>query len=116
MGFFRKARQIFHDDWCSHCQSEMDVVGKQLYMLKDMMVGHYKTHEDAAYYKKNMVPVTSKAEIPTGVYACGMHQYRCPQCGHRAVKLTVFLPVRDMEKTEQILIFDKGEMEGFGAL
>ena len=42
-----------------------------------------------------------------------MHVYRCPQCAHRAVKLTVFLPVRDQEKTEQLLYFEDGEMDDF---
>ena len=58
-------------------------------------------------------PVEKKAQIPTGMYACGMHVYRCPQCAHRAVKLTVFLPVRDQEKTEQLLYFEDGEMDDF---
>ena len=47
------------------------------------------------------------------MYACGIHVYRCPQCGHHAVKLTVFLPVRDQEKVEQLLYFEDGEMDDF---
>ena len=113
MGLIRKMRAILHDDWCSQCQSEMDVVRKQLYALPTQRVGQYREQDDPAYYKKNLVPVEKKAQIPTGMYACGMHVYRCPQCAHRAVKLTVFLPVRDQEKTEQLLYFEDGEMDDF---
>lgn len=113
MGLFKKMRAVFHDDWCSQCQSSMDVVHKQLYALPTMTVGHYYSHDEADYYKVNLVKVNKKAEIPTGMYACGMHVYRCPECGHRAVKLTVFLPVRDHEKQEQLLYFDNGEMDDF---
>ncbi len=45
MGLFRKMRAMFHEDWCNLCQSEMDVLHKQLYALPDMMVGHYSSHE-----------------------------------------------------------------------
>ncbi len=111
MGFFRKLREKLHDDWCSECTSEMEVIRRQLYALPTMTVGHYASHEDPEYYIKNLVPVERKAEIPTGMYACGITAYRCPQCGHRAVKLLVFLPVRDMEKPEQGLYFEHGEMD-----
>lgn len=113
MGFFRKLREKFHDDWCSECTGEMEVIRRQLYALPTMTVGHYVIHEDPEYYKKHLVSVDRKAEIPTGMYACGITAYRCPQCGHRAVKLAVFLPVRDVEKPEQSLYFEHGEMDDF---
>lgn len=87
----------------------MEVTRKQLYAMPDQRVGHYVPHEDPEYYGKNLVPVGKKAEIPTGMYACGLIAYRCPQCGHRAVKVSVFLPVRGEEKMEQTLYFDHGE-------
>ena len=113
MGLFRKMRAMFHEDWCNLCQSEMDVLHKQLYALPDMMVGHYISHESPEYYKNHLVPVAKKAEIPSGMYACGCHAYRCPQCGNRRTKLTIFLPVRDQEKIEEIIFFDHGELDGF---
>lgn len=112
MGFLRKIRGVFHDDWCSKCQSKMDERKRQLYSLP-MMVGHYVSHENAEYYKNNLRKVSRKADIPTGQYACGMIVYECPECGHRAVKLSVFLPVRDQEKLEEGLYFEKGEMDDF---
>lgn len=111
MGFLRRIRAVFHENWCNLCQSEMDVMHKQLYALPDLTVGHYSSHESPEYYRKHLVPVTKKAEIPAGIYACGLHAYRCPQCGHRRVQLTVFLPVREEEKTEEILFFDHGELD-----
>lgn len=113
MGLFRNLREKFHDDWCSECTAEMETIRRQLYALPTMTVGHYVRHEDPEYYKKHLVPVDKKAEIPTGMYACGITAYRCPQCGHRAVKLSVFLPVRDVEKAEQGLYFEHGEMDDF---
>ncbi len=112
MGIFRKMRSMFHEDWCNLCQSEMEVMHKQLYALPDVTVGHYSSHEDAAYYREHLVPVEKKAQIPAGMYACGLHSYRCPQCWNRRVKLTVFLPVREEEKVEEILFFDNGELDG----
>ena len=112
MSLFRKMRHIFHDDWCNKCYAQMDVTERRLFALPTMYVGHYVTHTDAAYYIKNMVPIEKKADIPTGVYACGVKVYRCPKCGHRAALLTVFLPVRDMEKPEDAVLFENGELDG----
>ncbi len=113
MGLIGKLKAKFRDDCCSKCYAEMTLVGKPLYALPEMRVGHYVSHGDAAYYKKNMVPIQQKAQVPAGMYACGMHIYRCPQCGHRAVALTVFLPVRNEEKIEQQLYFENGEMDDY---
>ncbi len=112
MGFFRKLRSVFHDDWCSKCQNVMDEEHKRLYMLP-MVVGHYVSHENADYYKNNLIPVNRKEDIPTATYACGIKVYRCPECLHQAVKVVTFLPVRDQEKYEEVLYFDKGEMDDF---
>ena len=112
MKIFRKIRSIFHDDWCSKCQSQMDERKRQLYRLP-MMVGHYTSHENANYYKENLVKVNCKADIPTGTYACGAIMYECPRCGHQAVKLSIFLPVRDIEKYEDSFYFENGELDDF---
>lgn len=112
MGFFRKIRAVFHDDWCSKCQTKMEERKRQLYKLP-MMVGHYTSHEEADYYKKNLIKVNRKADIPIGQYACGMIVYECPECGHRPVKLSIFLPVRDQEKPEDAMYFENGEMNDF---
>ncbi len=112
MGVFRKIYAFFHDDCCSQCQTKMEERKRQLYRLP-MMVGHYTSHADAEYYKRHLMKVHQKADIPVGNYACGMIVYECPECGHRPVKLSIFLPVRDEEKHEETLYFDNGEMEDF---
>ncbi len=112
MGILRKMRAIFHDDWCSQCQATMEEKNRKLYMLP-MMVGHYTSHKQADYYKQNLIRVNKKADIPTGNYACGMIAYTCPNCGHTAVKLSIFLPVREQEKFEEAFLFENGEMDSF---
>ena len=64
MGIFRKIREKFHDDWCSKCQNPMEEKRRNLYMLP-MSVGHYMEHKDPEYYKKNLIKVNRKADIPT---------------------------------------------------
>ena len=56
MGLFRKMRAILHDDWCSQCQSEMDVVRKQLYALPTQRVGQYREQDDPAGGKEGPNP------------------------------------------------------------
>ena len=112
MRLFRKIRGFFHDDWCSKCQSQMQEEKCQLYALP-VMVGHYSSHKDAEYYLENLHKVNCRTDIPTGMYACRLMGYRCPQCGHRAVKLSIFLPVRDQEKFEEGFYFENGELDDF---
>ncbi len=113
MGLIRKLRGKFHDDWCSCCTSEMEVIYKQLYALPTMSVDHYVSHREPEYFKEHLVKVARKAEVPPGIYACGIVAYRCPECAHRAVRLTIFLPVRDQEKWEDEICFENGEMDEF---
>ncbi len=113
MGLFGKIYACFHNDCCGSCQSRLDLVREQLYALPDMSVGGYVRCDDVRYYKKALVKVSGKADIPTGMYACRVHKYLCPKCGKKTVSLTVFLPVRDEEMVEQVLRFDHGEMDGF---
>lgn len=112
MSIFRKMRSAFHDDWCKNCTEVMEIRKLQLYFMPQM-VGNYVSHKDAAYYKNNLIKVNKKADIPTGYYACGAYSYRCPSCGYKFIKLSVFLPVRDQEKPEETIIFENGEIDDF---
>ena len=112
MGLIKKIRTYFHDDMCNNCQIQMEEKKRQLYVLP-MTVGHYVSHQNASYYIKNLIKVEKKKDIPVGYYACGIHWYRCLKCGHQAVKLSIFLPVRDQEKQEEVFFFEKGEMDAF---
>jgi len=113
MGVFDTIKSKLRIDWCSSCHIEMDVEHKQLYALPDMTVGHYVRHENADYYKSHLIPIEKKAQLAPGVYACGLHVYRCSRCGRRVVNLTPFLPVRDQEKYEQNVAFENGELDDF---
>lgn len=112
MGILKKFKALFHEDWCKVCQSEMNLTYKQLYMLP-VMVDHYVTHNDAEYYKNNLIKVNKKSDIPAGTYACGIKKYKCPNCGYEATILSIFLPVRDQEKYEDTILFENGEMDSF---
>lgn len=113
MTLFRQLRERFHDDWCSRCTKEMEIERKQLYAMPEQLVGHYVSHTDAEYYKTHLTPVTRKADIPPGMYACGLILYRCPYCGHTAVKLTAFLPVRGEEMISEALYFEDCSLDQF---
>ena len=112
MGLIKKFKAMLLDDWCGKCQVQMEEAYRQLYMLP-MMVGHYTSHKDAEYYKKNLIKVNCKADIPVGTYACGIVSYRCPRCSKKEVKLSIFLPVRDMENYEDFIFFSNGELDDF---
>lgn len=112
MGILKKIRSVFHDDWCKNCSSEMIEKSRQLYMLP-MTVGNYTSNKNASYYQKNLIRVNRKADIPAGQYACGIVSYKCPNCGYKVTKLSIFLPVRDQEKYEEFIYFENGELDQF---
>ena len=111
MGLFKNLRSLFHADWCSQCKTPMEEMKRRLFALPTMTVGHYTSHKDAEYYRRNLRSVERKEDIPTAMYACRAVAYRCPECGHRAVRLSVFLPVRDQEKPEEAFLFENGEVD-----
>lgn len=110
MGIIKKFKAYFNDKACPECYEDMDIEKRQLFMFP-AMVGHYQHYDSPEYYLSNMVPVSQKADIPTGVYACGAIKYVCPKCGKKVVKLSVFLPVRDQEKYEDTIFFFNGEVD-----
>ena len=75
--------------------------------------GHYESHTEVRYFKRALWPVEEREDIPAGTYACRALEYRCPRCGRRRVKLSVFLPVRDKNKMEETILFDDGEQMEF---
>lgn len=112
MGLFDKLKSKLSGDWCKHCSVKMEESRRKLFAMPQMSVGHYADHEDSGYYLKNLVPVSKKADIPIGMYACGIIEYRCPQCGRTIVKACPFLPVRNEEKNEMPHIFENCELDG----
>ena len=47
------------------------------------------------------------------MYACGIITYWCSNCGRKVTKLSIFLPVRDIEKYEEAFLFENGEFDNF---
>lgn len=107
---FRRLREKFHDDWCSQCTAQMDVSKKQMFALPTMTVGHFVSHREAEY-PPEPGPGGEEGGHTHGDVRLGLIGYRCPKCGHRAVKAQIFLPVRDMEKTEERVLFEHGEVD-----
>ncbi len=105
-------RAPFHADWCKNCTNPMEVEKKQLYMLP-VLVSHYTPREDAKYFTDNLIKIEKKSDIPTGYYGCGIIKYRCTECNYERVKLSVFLPVRGIEKLEDVNFYEKGELDEF---
>lgn len=81
MGIIRKMRAVFHEDWCNLCQSEMDVMHKQLYALPDMTVGHYSSHKDPDYYRKHLIPVDKELKFPPGYMPAASTSTVVPNAG-----------------------------------
>lgn len=112
MGIFKKAKAWLRDDWCTECAVPMDAQKKQLFLLP-MNVGHYESHNDAGYYRRNLIRVSKKADIPAGTYASGTYLYHCPGCGKHVVKVVNFLPVRDQEQIEEAFAFEDQDLYDF---
>lgn len=110
MGLIKKFKAKFLDNCCSTCGCQVLECRRQLYMLP-MSVGNYISHKEADYYREQLQKVDRKADIPTGIYACGAVEYQCSECGRRAVQLQIFLPVRDQEKYEDTVWFFNGELD-----
>ncbi|MGO5116259.1 hypothetical protein ACTQ33_14825 [Candidatus Avoscillospira sp. LCP25S3_F1] len=108
MGLFRKLKAVLRDDWCGTCQVPMDTTFQRIYTLP-MTVGHYRAHKNPAYYLENLRRVSG--EIMPGVYVCELTAYRCPDCGHRVVRLCIYLPVRGNRKFEDTYEFTHGELD-----
>ena len=113
MGLIDRWLQKYRDDWCRDCSCEMETLHRQLYAMPCMTVGHYSEHKEPEFFRKNLHKVEKKADIPVGMYACGAIQYRCPQCGRRVTLLDPFLPVRNEEKHESGILFERGELDAF---
>ena len=110
MGLFKKGPK---GEKCSVCKEIMELKSEQLYAMPNHHVGHYGVKEEGAYFKRNLVPIESKAQIPTGMYACRARLYHCPKCGHEMIRFHPFLPVRDQEMAEFPVTLEYAELDAF---
>lgn len=113
MQLFKQVKRKLSNSVCKTCGNKVTEIHHQLYALPNT-VGNYQTHRhDPSYYRENLREVCSKEMIPTGRYACELTVYKCFDCGHQKVCLSIFLPVRDEEKYEEIFYYDHGELDDF---
>lgn len=113
MGLVERWRRRRRADWCRKCKCEMERVDGRLFAMPGVSVGHYTERREPEYYREHLCPVEEKAEIPPGMYACGAARYRCPRCGRQLTLMDPFLPVREAEKHESLVLFSEGELDEF---
>ena len=110
MGFLDRLIKRASFDWCKPCAEEMITRQKQLFLVP-VFVGYQRPPDDADYFTKNLVPIDTKKDIPTGQYACGGKMLVCPSCGKTIVSLEYFLAVHDNEMVECYYHFKNGELD-----
>lgn len=110
MGLFSKGPR---GERCKICKSALEKRSETLYAMPRVYVGHYKEQTHGAWYRENLIPVESKAQIPTGVYAARVELWRCPQCGKEKAVIRPFLPVRGNEMAELPVTLEYLELSAF---
>ena len=91
---------------CIHCKAAADKISHYpyLFLIPVTFGNHYSDPEK--YLLKNMSPIMSKQQIPTGQRACKVDVFSCPRCNKLMVEITDFLQVRGEECSEEYHIFD----------
>ncbi len=110
MGLFSRGPK---GERCRVCKELMEAREERLYAMPSVTVGHYVRREHGEWYRRGLVPISSKAQIPTGMYGARAKLYKCPRCGQEKAVITPFLPVRDAEKTELPVTLEYLELEAF---
>lgn len=110
MGLLDKLKAKLRDDWCADCSRKLEIQGEPRIYSLPMMVGQYREHDDPVYYLRNLRPVFDIKSLPNGQYASRMTILRCPGCGCRRERLSIFLPVRGEEKFESVHFFENDEL------
>ncbi len=110
MGLFSKGPK---GEKCKVCKAILEKREERLYAMPGVYVGHYKEHPHGAWYRDNLVPIDSKAQIPTGIYAARVELFKCPRCGKEKAVVHPFLSVRDSEVTEFPVTLEYLELDAF---
>lgn len=90
---------------CIHCKGTAvkEPYGPCLFLLP---LHFGETYEDSEeFLRRNMKPINSKEQIPTGMRACWLDVYRCRRCDKRQVQITDFLDVRGEENVKKCYNF-----------
>ena len=97
MGLFSKGPK---GEKCKVCKSLLEKREERLYAMPKITVSHYTPHDKGSWYRDNLVPVESKSQLPSGMYAARVELWRCPSCGKEKAIVRPFLPVRGSEMAE----------------
>lgn len=91
---------------CIHCKAAAEKVTRYpyLFLLPVTFGNHYSDPEK--YLLKNMRPIMSKDQIPTGQRACKVEVFNCSRCNKLLVEITDFLQVRGEEYPKEYHTFD----------
>ncbi len=107
MAYRQNSSQGRQDRWCIRCQCSMELVQRQSCALPIRVVTADPTRGGTAGYGRHLMKVNSDSDVPAGMCACGAHLYRCPECGRRKARLTLFLPTG-----QETFLFEHGELDG----
>ncbi len=93
------------DRWCIKCQCSMDLAARQSCALPKVVV-HSKDRWESSNYGKHLIKLGQDEAVPPECYGCGAHLYRCPECGRRKARLTLFFP-----DGQQVYTYEHGELD-----
>ncbi|MCM1156289.1 MAG: hypothetical protein NC314_05435 [Roseburia sp.] len=91
---------------CPHCKAAAEKISHYpyLFLLPVSFGDHYA--EPEKYLLRNMYPIRSKEQIPTGRRACKAAVFSCSRCNKQLVEITDFLQVRGEEYPKEYHTFD----------
>ncbi len=96
---------VFREPKCKECRVKIEKEEKLLFLIPV-----WTDQENSAsldYYCKNMRPISSVHEIPTGQRACRVLLYFCPQCGEKKIRIDDFILVRNEEVVHDTEYYDE---------
>ncbi len=105
MAYRPAAPQGHQDRWCIKCQCSMELIQRQSCILPARILSNDPLRRDVSNYGKYLKKA-GDGDTPAGFHACGVHLYRCPECGRRKARLTLFLP-----SGQESYLFERGELD-----
>ena len=91
---------------CIHCKAAAEKTSHYPYLF--LIPVHFGKHyaDPEKFLLRNMHPIMSKEQIPTGQRACRLTVFSCPHCSKQLVEITDFLQVRGEECPQEYHTFD----------
>lgn len=99
---------VYGEPKCKNCRVKMEADEKLLFLIP--VWTDQENNASLDYYCKNMRPISSVHEIPTGQRACRAFLFSCPQCGEKKVRIDDFLRVREEEVIQDMEYYDEAAL------